>query len=132
VTAPLISALYAGLLGLLVVALGLVVVERRRSARIGLGDGDDVVLLHRIRVHGNAAENVPLALVLLALCELTGSAPAVLHALGVTLLVARIMHAWGLSQSAGVTVGRFVGVFATWGAMIAMALLLVLRYFGLA
>lgn len=129
---PLISAFYAGLLGLLVVGLGLFVVERRRSTHIGLGDGDDVVLRHRIRVHGNAAENVPLALLLLALCELTGTAPAVLHALGVTLLVARLMHAWGLTQSAGVSVGRFVGVFATWGAMIAMAVVLVLRYFAVA
>lgn len=129
---PLISAFYAGLLGLLVVGLGLFVVDRRRSTHIGIGDGDDVVLRHRIRVHGNAAENVPLALVLLALCELTGTAPAILHALGVTLLVARLMHAWGLTQSAGVSVGRFVGVFATWGAMIAMAVVLVLRYFAIA
>ena len=126
---PIVSAFYAGLLGLLVVALGVFVVERRRSARIGLGDGDDVILRHRVRVHGNAAENVPLALVLLALCELTGTAPAILHAFGITLVVARVMHAWGLSQSAGVSVGRFVGVFATWGAMIAMALILVVRFF---
>jgi uncharacterized membrane protein YecN with MAPEG domain len=125
---PIVSALYAGLLGLLVVALGLHVVGRRRSARIGIGDGDDMVLRHRVRVHGNAAENVPLALVLLTLCELTGTSAPILHVLGVTLLVARALHAWGLSRSAGVSVGRFVGVFGSWGAMIAMALILLARY----
>lgn len=129
---PLITALYAGLLGLLVVVLGLLVVDRRRVTKIGIGEGDDKKLRNRIRVHGNAAENVPLALVLLALCELTGTAPIVLHGFGAALVVARVLHAWGLSQSAGVTFGRFVGVFATWGVMIAMSVVLVLRYFALA
>src|SRR6185369_9341007 len=109
-----ITAFYAGLLGLLVLVLAFRVVAVRRATAIGLGDGGNALLLSRIRIHGNFAEYVPLALLLMLLLEVNGGSPRVLHALGVALVVGRLAHAQGLSQSGGVSAGRLVGNVLTW------------------
>ena len=67
-----ITALYAGLLGILMLILAFRVVAVRRTTSIGLGDGGHALLLSRIRIHGNAAEYVPLALILMLILELNG------------------------------------------------------------
>ena len=127
---PIVTSIYAALATLLVILLALLVVDQRRRSRIGLGDGGDRHLQQRMRVHANAIENLPLALLLLLLLELTGSAPALLHGLGAALLVARVLHAWGFLHTSGTSFGRFVGTLATWLLMIAMAVLLLVRVLG--
>jgi uncharacterized protein len=122
-----VTSLYAALAVLLVLVLVARVVQRRRAARIGLGDGGDAELARRIRAHANAIETLPLGLLLLALLELGGTAVLLLHALGATLLIGRILHAWGISGTAGVSFGRFHGMLLTLLALLAMALLLVWR-----
>lgn len=124
---PLITSFYAALATMLVIGLALLVVDQRRRAAIGLGDGGDRRLQQRMRVHANAIENLPLALLLLMLLELGGTPPAWLHAFGATLLVARVLHAWGFLRRSGVSFGRFAGTLATWLAMLAMAVLLLVR-----
>jgi uncharacterized protein len=126
-TMPTITALYAGLLTILLIVLGVRVVLCRGASKLGLGEGDDSMLRKRVRVHGNAAENIPLALLLLLLLELIGTAPTVLHGFGVVLVLARVLHASGLSRSAGYSFGRFYGILGTWLAMLAMAGLLVVK-----
>jgi hypothetical protein len=128
---PTITALYAGILGILLVVLGFRVAMRRMDKRVGLGDGDDVVLRRRVRIHGNAAEHVPMAVLLLLINELVGVAPTWLHAFGATLVVARVLHAVGLSYHSGSSFGRFVGILATWATMLGMAIMAILRFFGL-
>jgi uncharacterized membrane protein YecN with MAPEG domain len=118
---PAITALYAGLLGLLYIALGGFVVAQRRRARIGLGTGSDPALERRVRVHGNFAEYAPLFLVLLLVAELTGAASVLLHLLGAAFLLARIGHAFGLGRSSGTSTGRFVGTLVTWVAIVVVA-----------
>lgn len=125
---PQITAFYAALLGLLMMVLGLRVVHARWTRRIGIGDGGDADMARRIRVHANNIENVPLALLLLLLLELTGVEGAWLHVFGIVLLVARLLHAWGLSRYAGTSFGRFVGTLLTWGAVLAMCVLLLYRW----
>jgi hypothetical protein len=120
---PAITALYAGLLGLLYLALCWQVVDHRRKGRVGLGTGGNPDLERAIRVHGNFAEYVPLFLVLLLLAELGGAAAWLLHALGAVFLVSRIGHAYGLSRSSGTTRGRFFGTLFTWIALLAAAVL---------
>lgn len=119
---PTVTALYAGLLGVLYLVLGWQVVANRRRARVGLGTGGDTALERAIRVHGNFAEYAPLFLVLLLVAELNGAAGALLHALGLVFLVARVGHALGLSGSSGVSKGRFWGTFATWVTLLLLAL----------
>lgn len=129
---PTITALYAGLSGLLLLGLAALVVARRRRARIGIGVRDDGELERRVRVHANATEYVPLALVLLLVAELAGLGSPWLHAAGVTLIGSRLAHAFGLSRSAGSSPGRLVGTLGTWLVMLALSLWLVARAAGLA
>ena len=70
---PLVTALYAGLNGLILLWLTWAVISRRRSGRIILGDGGDVDFNKLIRGHANAAETIPVALLLLGLAELIGA-----------------------------------------------------------
>jgi uncharacterized protein len=118
---PAITALYAGLLGILYIALGGFVVAQRRRARIGLGTGSDPALERSVRVHGNFAEYAPLFLVLLLVAELAGAAGGLLHLLGAAFLLARIGHAFGLGRSSGTSTGRFVGTLVTWVAIVVVA-----------
>ena len=120
---PAITALYAGLLGLLYIALGGFVVAQRRRARIGLGMGSDPALERSVRVHGNFAEYAPLFLVLLLVAELAGAAGTLLHLLGAAFLLARIGHAFGLGRSSGTSAGRFVGTLVTWVAIVVLAVM---------
>ncbi|TXK60525.1 MAPEG family protein [Alkalisalibacterium limincola] len=126
---PLITGLYAGLSLLLVLVLAYRVVASRRATRTGLGAGGSLALEQRIRAHGNAVEYLPMGLLGLLLLELTGHSAWLVHALGATLLLGRMLHAWGLSVSAGTSQGRLLGTLLTWLAFVAMAVLMVWRFF---
>ena len=118
----MITLFYAGLCTLLVLFLAGRVIARRFSHKIGIGDGGDHELIKRIRVHANAVEYLPLALLLLGGMELNGYPNAIIHGFGITLLVSRILHAWGLSRSSSASPGRFVGILFTLLLMVAMSL----------
>lgn len=123
-----ITGLYAALCAILVVVLALRVVLHRGRHRIGIGDGGDKALVKLIRVHGNAIENVPLALLLLLLLELNQTAPAWLHGFGIAIVLGRVLHAFGLSRSAGASAPRFAGTLVSWLAVLAMAALLLWQF----
>jgi uncharacterized membrane protein YecN with MAPEG domain len=125
----MITLLYAGLCTLLVLYLAGRVIAGRRGKKVGIGDGGDHELQRRIRVHANAIEYLPLALILLGGMELNGYPVAVIHAFGVLLLISRLLHAWGLSRHSGVSHGRFIGTLFTLLLMVSMALLAVVGYF---
>ena len=113
---------YAGLLGLLFVALGVRVIRLRQSEQVALGDGGHESLQRAMRVHANFAEYVPLALILLALAELTGAASLALHGLGLALLGGRVLHAYGVSQPGEDYRFRVAGMGLTFVALISGAL----------
>ena len=125
-----ITGLYVALGLLLVVILAVRVVLRRRSAHIGIGDGGDSELRKRIRAHGNAIEYLPIGLLALLLLDLDGTNPAILHACGIALLVARVLHAIGLSRTDGISPERFLGIGLTLLTLLAMAVLLLLQQFA--
>lgn len=86
-------ALYAALLGLLCVVLGLLTVRARTAARVSLGDGGDPVLLRRSRAHANFAEYVPMALILIGGAAIGGAHAWFVHGCGILLIAARLAHA---------------------------------------
>lgn len=117
-----ITALYAALTAFLFLALAYQVVLQRRRAHVSLGAGDDQGLERAIRAHGNLAENAPIVLLLMLICELNGGAVALLHVAGAAFIIARVLHAQGLTATAGLSKGRFYGVLVTWIVIIALAL----------
>lgn len=124
---PVVTLLVAGLHGLLLLMLLWPVVAIRRGRRIGLGDGGDAQLQRRIRAHANFIENVPFALLLLALLEMGGLRREYVAALGGVLLAARLLHAFGLSRSSGYSFGRFWGTLGTWGVLLVGSALAIVR-----
>jgi uncharacterized membrane protein YecN with MAPEG domain len=115
-----LTGLYAALCALIVLALAL----------RGIGDGGDRRLARAIRVHGNAVEYVPLALILMLVVELGGAGHALVHGCGIALVAARLAHAFGLARSAGASPGRLIGTtvtFAVIAVLAATALVLYLR-----
>lgn len=107
-----VTPLYAGILAIWFLALSYRVVLQRGHG-ISLGHGDDAILLRRIRGHGNFAEYVPLIVVMLAMLELGGLPAWALHAIGATLVVARVLHGTALSFTEAWKFGRFYGTLLT-------------------
>ena len=63
--------------------------------------------------HGNLAEHGPLALLLIGFVEAFGYRAPIVNGLGVILLVARLLNAWGLNSSLKQTFGRQSGAGLT-------------------
>jgi uncharacterized membrane protein YecN with MAPEG domain len=89
---------YASMLAFLFVYLSIRTIRARRSLGIGLGHEENPVMLRAMRVHANFAEYVPFALLLVFLVESSAARPLLVHALGATLVVARLSHAFGVSR----------------------------------
>lgn len=122
-----VTALYAGLLGVLLLVLSYRVSMYRRRHGISLGDGGHKGLHAAIRVQGNFVEYVPTALVLLLLVELTGRQPAIVHGLGAALFLGRVLHAQGLTSNPdGKSPGRLLGILLTWLMLLTASVLLIL------
>ncbi len=117
-----VTALYGSLAGLLLIFLSARVVGWRRKLSVGLGDGGEENLLRAQRAQANFIEYVPIALILLAAAESRGLAGWLLHTGGAILVLARLLHAWGLSQSSGRSFGRFSGTLLTWVVILALSL----------
>ena len=92
-TPPLIAALYAGLNALILLWLAAEVISRRRKGRVSHGDGGDGAFAKVIRGHGNAAETIPMAIILLSLAELIGAPALALHLAGGAFTLGRACHA---------------------------------------
>jgi uncharacterized membrane protein YecN with MAPEG domain len=108
-----ITSLYAAILAFLFGALSVRTLLLRRRLQIAVGDGGDPGLLRAIRVHANFAEYVPLCLLLVAFCEAKGTPALWLHTILLSLFVARLSHAYGVSQVREPSGFRVIGVALT-------------------
>jgi uncharacterized protein len=118
---PMITALYAAVIVLLLLGLAIPISRLRRSRRVGLGDGGDHELARAIRAHANLVEWGLPALMLLLVAELTRAPILLLHASGIALVVGRVLHAAGLSRKSGTSFGRFAGTAVTWAVLLVLA-----------
>ena len=117
-----ITGLYAGLLVILFIGLSMNIIRLRYQFKTGIGDGGHEVLAKAIRVHGNFAEYIPLALLLLGIYEVNGASPMWLHVLGATLFIGRILHAVGLSKTTGVSKQRQIGMTSLFIVLLILAI----------
>ena len=132
---PVITALYAGILGFLGLVLASRVVQHRQRHQIALGDEGNDEMQRAMRVFGNFTEYVPMILLLIGFGEMLGASRWLTHGLGASLVIGRLLHAWGLSMSRGTSFGRLIGVTLTWLALLvasAMLIWLALGQMGLA
>lgn len=127
----MITIVYAGVLAILYACLTGYVAAGRYKYRVGLGNGGNPELTQRVRMHGNFAEHVPFALLLIFLVDYSQYAPVIVHALGIVLVIARVLHIWGIHTSAGASVGRFGGTVLTILIYCVCAVLLIWKFMAL-
>ncbi|MDD3288043.1 MAG: MAPEG family protein [Alphaproteobacteria bacterium] len=103
-----ISLLYAGILGLLLTILSFNVMNHWVRVT-GSGRESDLAMRRAERVLNSFVEYVPLSLILLILIELVGTAPFMVHALGIMLVASRLAHAYGSNLVKYAGAMRFIG-----------------------
>lgn len=108
-----ITAIYAAILALMLVALSAHVIMVRNKENVFLGTGEAQPLLRATRAHGNFVEYVPMGLILLGLIEALGGAAWQLHALGLLLVGGRICHFIGVGTAAAPLSLRVGGMLLT-------------------
>jgi uncharacterized membrane protein YecN with MAPEG domain len=107
-----VTPLYAGILTIWFVVLSLRVTSIRHHG-VRFGDNGDVEIARVIRAQANFAEYVPLALLMMGFLEASRYSIYLLHALGIVLVIARLLHGIALSFGRARGVGRFVGTALT-------------------
>lgn len=117
-----VTLLFTSLNALIFVALSAYVVRRRFTERVSLGTGGKKPLEVAIRTHGNFAEYVPFALLLIALLEAGNQPKAFLYGLGALLTLSRLSHVIGLQIRRAPNPFRMFGLLGTWLVLIAGAL----------
>ncbi len=117
-----ITAFYAAILALTIVALGINVTVHRVKLQVSLGDGGKPEMLRMIRLHGNAIEYIPLALALMLIYEMNGGWPLVLHIAGTALVVGRALQVFGMWASDVPGFGRGTGQTLTWASIAVLAI----------
>jgi uncharacterized membrane protein YecN with MAPEG domain len=108
-----IFATYAGVNGLILLYLGLSVSLQRRATKTAILDDGKEEMIKAIRAHANAAEHIPIVLLLLIALAFLKAPMWLMHVVGATLTVGRILHAIGLYSSLGVSTARFAGATLT-------------------
>jgi uncharacterized membrane protein YecN with MAPEG domain len=83
--------------------------QQRQKSEIDAG-----ALQRKVRAHGNFAEYVPHALLLIVVLELMQAQAWLVWLLGGVLTIARIAHAYGLITRYGPSIAQATGFFLTW------------------
>jgi uncharacterized membrane protein YecN with MAPEG domain len=110
---------YTAANAIILLVLSMRVVRARFKTATAIGDGGKPEMAAPLRAHANSAEYVPLALVLLwALASPLGRSIWLIHGMGLTLTIGRILHAVGLSRTTGPSPLRFAGMVLTWIAYV--------------
>lgn len=118
--AMFVTPLYAGILVLWFVVMSARVVDIRRRG-ISFGDNGDPAITRVVRAQGNFAEYVPVALLMMAFLEANRFSIYWLHALGIVLVVARLLHGLALSFGWQRRTGRMAGAGLTFIVLIVEA-----------
>ncbi|MGM0586305.1 MAG: MAPEG family protein [Pseudomonadota bacterium] len=119
------AALYAGLMGLLMIVLSVAVVRERLRAGVSIGDGGDARLASAIRAHANFSEYAPLVLLMIALAALAGAPAGAVHALGAGFAIGRVLHAVPFLKPGAPMFFRQAGMVLTYAAAALAALALI-------
>lgn len=125
-----ITALYTALLALLLVVLTQLVIRTRVGLDFWIGDGGHPELVTAMRRQANFVESVPIALILMLLAETAGAEDRLLHATGILLVAARLIHPFGISTIRPKSPLRIIGAVGTMLATLILIVTLGYQHFG--
>jgi uncharacterized protein len=112
-TLPLITLTTVSGLALLASILAIQVIIKRVKLKIEWGDGANQSMAQAVRAHANFGEHVPIALLALGACEISGVHSLVTVGSALSLFLARLLSAVGLSRSLGPSIPRQAGASLT-------------------
>jgi uncharacterized membrane protein YecN with MAPEG domain len=129
----MVTGLYAGILALIYFGLSVYVISFRFKHKVSIGDGGHDLMQKAIRTHGNFAEFVPFALLLMLIIELNivnpfAQTPSYLHVLGVLLVLGRLSHVLGMAGQAPIMRARQIGMVCTFAVLVISACILIFQY----
>jgi len=114
------AAMNIGLLIIMMLGLKMYVGARRGAMKIP--SGETTPEFSRVmRVQLNAVEDVPVLMAGIAGLAMLGMPAWYIHMCGLVLLLARILHAYGLAGSGGFSFGRIAGTMGTLLVYLAIA-----------
>lgn len=111
-------AIYAAINALIMLYLGVMVSRARNRTKTSIGDGGKPEMARPLRAHANNTEWTPAALLLMWATAPLGGSIWIIHAMGLSLTIGRILHAIGLSGNEGPSMMRVIGMMLTWIAYI--------------
>jgi len=123
---PVISAFTAGILILFADRSRLPAVNQRRQHGPSLGEATDPNVIRAVRRHGNLAENAAIFIACIALLEMLGGGRLWVEILCGAFVLARLLHALGLSLHNTVNPFRVAGVLLTVAVGLGLGVRLVL------
>jgi uncharacterized membrane protein YecN with MAPEG domain len=126
----MVTALYAGILGLMAIAVAFPAGSLRGKLNIPIGDGGNMELIRCMRRQANFIEWVPLVLILIGLLEMSGVSKTAIHVLGAGLVVARVCHALDFRANTMQAPGRAIGAAGSALITVVASIWLIVRYFG--
>jgi len=121
-----VTAVFAAVLGLLLVVLSLFVSRHRLRLKQNLGVSEDIDFQATVRAQANLVEYAPIGLIMLAIAELNGVSGTLIYWTGLGFVVGRLLHAFGMINGrGGPHMARMAGILLTWLAIVVLALLLI-------
>jgi len=118
-----VTAVAGVLCGLALLATSIDVVVQRERSHALFGDAGIERLRRAIRANANLAEHAPVPLILIGLLELAGADTLGLAAVAALFVSGRAANLVGLYRTRAdgkPPVGRVIGIFATWAAVLAL------------
>ena len=125
-----VTAPYAAGLMLILFVLTQLVIRARAKAKVPLGDKGDDRLLEASRRQMNFVENVPMALILMMLAEAGGAGATALNIAGAALVIARIVHPFGITVTTHTHPLRIAGAVATTAVQIGLVVIILMQFFA--
>lgn len=113
-----ILGVYAGINILINLFLAYRVSANRLRSNVVTGTGSDEKLYNASRAHVTNVEYTPIALVGLIVLNVLGASIYVMHLVGLTLTIGRILHAIGVSRTSESTPPRLIGTLLTWTSLL--------------
>ncbi|MGB0453017.1 MAG: MAPEG family protein [Bacteriovoracaceae bacterium] len=118
----MVTSFYLGLLTFLYFKISLAVIKGRQSQKISLGGGTENEILHLTSAHNNFASYTPLFLFALYLLEIQEISLILIHILGVTFFIGRILHYHSMKEKISNFKLRKLGMMMTLWPLLIVAL----------
>jgi uncharacterized membrane protein YecN with MAPEG domain len=112
-TMPSVTIFYSGIFGLLLLVLSLNIFREWVHIAVGMQNEKNDSWKRSERIQQSFVEFVPMCMLLILLIEMNGAPALVLHGLGLGLVIARVLHAYGVGDGKLANIFRVVGTQMT-------------------